>query len=442
MSGFDANSFLNRVDALGVFAQSCRDTLFSDSYVGGRATFDAVVLSDPLPLSTANASIYFGSAPSPPSLASISGVQGLLRKAQATLTGTKTATAASQLGDTSNKFVFKGRVEAVAGRPSQHCWYPDPCAVDFADTAEYANKIIGLHTTFISLDDHSNNSTLKLPRAGDKVVVELMMIPGSSPPQYDTTFGYYKGILSDASTDGTQIAGATNCQRIAGLFGGATGTFGGYASGSTPAPPASDTGQIPVVGRFSSPYGPRNVKTKGGTSKYHIGIDIARNVGKGVRPVKAGKVIKSYKSTGGGNTIIIQHPDGDVSKYKHLMDGSRVAVGTELTTSDFLGAVGNTGTWTTGAHLHFEFWPQGKKHVDPIIYFGWQPYLTEGGKWSAKGTGNWWFGPAGASGEPTPVAQQDCPDGKEWWVAGEYTDGRKYAAGCYDYTADTEFDLG
>ena len=420
---WDANSFLNRIDALGVLGQSCRAVLTSDSYVGGRATFDAVVLSDPLPLSTANASIYFGT-PSAPPIASVSGIQGLLRKAQASVLGTAPATLASQLGDTSNKFVFKGRVEAIAGRPSQHCWYPDPCALDFAANAEYASKIIGLHTTFISLDDHSNNSTIKLPRAGDKVVVELMMIPGSNPPQFDTTFGYYKGILSDASTDGTQIATATSCQRIASLFNGAGGTFGGYLSGSTPAPPASDTGQIPVTGRFSSPFGMRSSwtnragKTFGG--RMHWGIDIARNNGRAVRPVNPGTVSFAGWYGGGGNAVKIKHADGSISTYMHLMS-INCKVGDVVTLNSLIGKVGNTGN-SDGAHLHFEIRNPAGQKVDAIVYFGWQPYLTPDTK------GKLWFR---STGDTAPVAETTCAEGKEWWPAGEYLDGSKYDAGCY-----------
>ena len=341
---YDPNNYTNPKDALSAWAASIRAILSTDTYVGGRATFEAVVLTDPLPLSTAQAGIYFGTP----------------------------ASGSLQLADGSSKFVFKGRIENIVGRPSQHRWLPDPCRMDFKQNQAKAQKIISLHTTFVSTDDHAVNSNIKLPKVGDKVMVELMMIPGTKPPQYDTTFGYYKGLTSDSSMDGTQIANATACQRIAALFGGAAGSFGGYISGSSPAPPATDSGQIPCRGVLSSPYWRRLHPIKKNWS-FHPGIDLAGNGGADVYPVKEGTIAKAYFSKGGGNTIMVKHTDGSKSRYLHLRS-INAKVGDVVTTSTVIGIVGTTGM-STGDHLHFEFYPPGKRAVDPVVYFGWQSHI-------------------------------------------------------------------
>ena len=244
--------------------------------------------------------------------------------------------------------------------------------MDFKQNQAKAQKIISLHTTFVSTDDHAVNSNIKLPKVGDKVMVELMMIPGTKPPQYDTTFGYYKGLTSDSSMDGTQIANATACKRIAALFGGAAGSFGCYISGSSPAPPATDSGQIPCRGVLSSPYGRRLHPIKKNWS-FHPGIDLAGNGGADVYTVKEGTIAKAYFSKGGGNTIMVKHTDGSKSRYLHLRSINS-KVGDVVTTSTVIGIVGTTGM-STGDHLHFEFYPPGKRAVDPVVYFGWQSHI-------------------------------------------------------------------
>lgn len=346
---YDPNNFTNPVDAMSAWAASIRAILSSDTYVGGRSSFEAVVLSDPLPLSTAQAGIYFGTP----------------------------ASGSMQLADGSSKFVFKGRIEAISGRPSQHRWFPDPCRLDFSANQAKAQKLISMHTTFVSTDDHAVNATVKMPKVGDKVMVELMMIPGTNPPQYDSTFGYYTGLSSDSSMDGTQIANATACQRIAALFGGANGSFGGYISGSSPAPPASATGQVPCRGILTSPYGKR-VHPISKVWSFHPGIDLGGNGGASIYPVQGGTVEKTYYSKGGGNTVQVRHDDGGKSRYLHCRS-INTKVGDVVTTSTVIAIVGTTGN-STGDHLHFEYYPPGKRAVDPVTYFGWQSHI----KWTSR----------------------------------------------------------
>ena len=53
------------------------------------------------------------------------------------------------------------------------------------------------------------------------------------------------------------------------------------------------------------------------------------------------------------------HPNNLISVYKH---NSKVFVeaGQSVRTGDVISIIGNTGELTTGPHLHFELWLNGK----------------------------------------------------------------------------------
>lgn len=107
----------------------------------------------------------------------------------------------------------------------------------------------------------------------------------------------------------------------------------------------------------------------------HTGIDINIGVvGKSVVAVKAGTVVTStamkkangtYKSY--GEYVIINHHDGTMTLYAHMLEGSRkVSPGQEVSQGQVIGTVGSTGN-STGPHLHFEV-RVGGVPVNPISY--------------------------------------------------------------------------
>ena len=68
-----------------------------------------------------------------------------------------------------------------------------------------------------------------------------------------------------------------------------------------------------------------------------------------------------------GEYVIINHHDGTMTLYAHMLAGSRkVSQGQEVSQGQVLGTVGSTGN-STGPHLHFEV-RVGGVPVNPINY--------------------------------------------------------------------------
>ncbi len=114
---------------------------------------------------------------------------------------------------------------------------------------------------------------------------------------------------------------------------------------------------LPVEGmHFFSPI--KGVVTQGFDIAIHPAVDITAPSGSVVSAVYDGVVIYTGWDEGKGNVIIIQHPDNVLSVYGHNQKllkklGESVQAGTSIA------LVGNTGSLTTGDHLHFELWSEG-----------------------------------------------------------------------------------
>ena len=64
-----------------------------------------------------------------------------------------------------------------------------------------------------------------------------------------------------------------------------------------------------------------------------------------------------------GYVIIIEHPYGLISAYKHNASLSKEQ-GDFVSAGEVIATAGNTGELTTGWHLHFELWSDGYS-MDP-----------------------------------------------------------------------------
>lgn len=98
----------------------------------------------------------------------------------------------------------------------------------------------------------------------------------------------------------------------------------------------------------------------------HPGIDIAANPSESVLATLDGTVIFSGYTAETGYVIAIQHSQEFISVYKHCAALLKQA-GNLIKGGDVIAVVGNTGTLTTGPHLHFELWHKGRA-VDPVNY--------------------------------------------------------------------------
>ncbi len=93
--------------------------------------------------------------------------------------------------------------------------------------------------------------------------------------------------------------------------------------------------------------------------KGHMGIDFGVKKGTPISAAAGGLVIFSDFIPGFGNTIIIKHKNDYITKYQHcslLIKKERESV----KQGEIIALSGNTGSKSTGPHLHFELWYNGK----------------------------------------------------------------------------------
>ena len=98
----------------------------------------------------------------------------------------------------------------------------------------------------------------------------------------------------------------------------------------------------------------------------HFGIDIVANPNEVVKATLDGTVILSSWTMETGNVIQLQHESNIVSVYKHCASLLKKA-GDKVRTGDAIAIIGNSGELTTGPHLHFELWHNGKS-MNPKDY--------------------------------------------------------------------------
>lgn len=113
----------------------------------------------------------------------------------------------------------------------------------------------------------------------------------------------------------------------------------------------------PTRGMVSSRFNPNNK---------HYGIDVAANPNESVVAALDGTVILSTYTAETGYLIEVQHGQDFITIYKHC--GSLLKnEGDEVKGGEAIALVGNTGSLTTGPHLHFELWKKGRP-VNPEKY--------------------------------------------------------------------------
>lgn len=90
-----------------------------------------------------------------------------------------------------------------------------------------------------------------------------------------------------------------------------------------------------------------------GWANYNGGIDWAVPTGTAVKAAKAGTVVETLTdATGYGTHVRIQHKEGYLTIYAHLLS-IKVSKGDTVRAGKIIGFSDNTGD-STGSHLHFE----------------------------------------------------------------------------------------
>ena len=128
---------------------------------------------------------------------------------------------------------------------------------------------------------------------------------------------------------------------------------------------------------ITSPFGMRQDPMDATKQQMHKGIDIRTNHEAVLATEDSGKVVavNQNTNTAGGKSVTVEYTRDDGSRvqcsYLHL-DSIDVKVGDEVNAGQQLGISGNTGTRTTGEHLHFgvkNISADGtSRDVDPAAY--------------------------------------------------------------------------
>lgn len=122
---------------------------------------------------------------------------------------------------------------------------------------------------------------------------------------------------------------------------------------------------MPTQGWLSSAFSSMRSHPILHVARPHEGIDVTAPMGTPIEAPAAGVVRDAGWEAGYGNTIVIDHDFGTVTKFAHaskilVREGQRVARGQRIA------LVGNSGL-ATGPHLHYEVHVNGRP-VDPLRY--------------------------------------------------------------------------
>ena len=268
----------------------------------------------------------------------------------------------------SGRFSFKGRIIDEPGRPSPHNFLPDPCAVNVTSNTLKSAQLISLHTTFESPSGYVGDA----PRMGDLVRVNLQ--PAAQGP-FSLQKAFFDSLEAKKNPTAAVVAANVECSSLLSELWSSEPPPGGSPSPVVPRSHTLHSGDnlpiasVPVAaGVFSSAYNLNRLHPVDRVRRPHYGIDIAGPEGSSITMPMAGYVIKSDHSAGGGFGLVTAHPfrsTGNTTTHKydkilfcrywHLLDADRLPPSTTWHAQKaVIAKMGNTGTHTTGYHLHFE----------------------------------------------------------------------------------------
>ncbi len=117
----------------------------------------------------------------------------------------------------------------------------------------------------------------------------------------------------------------------------------------------------PTHGEITSPFGWRSAPYR----SFHDGLDIANAAWTEIYAARSGRVFESGWCSGFGYCVKIDHGDGIVTIYGHMIKKPPVKAGASVAAGDLIGYMGSTydrsgGGYSTGVHLHFTVKVNGK----------------------------------------------------------------------------------
>jgi murein DD-endopeptidase MepM/ murein hydrolase activator NlpD len=98
----------------------------------------------------------------------------------------------------------------------------------------------------------------------------------------------------------------------------------------------------------------------------HYGLDIAGSVGTPVNAAADGYVVFSGWTSDDGNKIILSHPGGFLTFYKHNQSLLKT-MNAYVHRGEPIALLGDSGETSVGPHVHFEIWKDGVP-VDPANF--------------------------------------------------------------------------
>jgi murein DD-endopeptidase MepM/ murein hydrolase activator NlpD len=124
----------------------------------------------------------------------------------------------------------------------------------------------------------------------------------------------------------------------------------------------------PTRGEITSRFGWRSAPFR----SFHDGLDIANAAGTRIYAARAGQVVEAGWCSGFGYCVKLDHGDGVVTIYGHMLKRPRVKVGEAVDVGALIGYMGSTfdrsgGGFSTGVHLHFTIKVNGKA-VNPLKF--------------------------------------------------------------------------
>lgn len=122
---------------------------------------------------------------------------------------------------------------------------------------------------------------------------------------------------------------------------------------------------LPVRSGYASSGFGRRSDPFTGFNEFHRGVDFSGPRGSDILSVADGVVQFAGYSNGYGNVVEIDHGNGYMTRYAHNEE-NLVSVGDRVKSGQVIAKMGSTGR-STGTHLHFEVWQDGKA-VNPNQY--------------------------------------------------------------------------